>query len=85
MKIRKVRIWEKSREKQSRDRTFKKKFPREFTWSKFLSIKIEAINSGWFCVLLSETNGSKTTISIPQDQIESVEIYEVPDDVEPSK
>ena len=80
MKIRKVRIWEKGREK--RHGTEVRNVPREFNWSKTQSIKVE--DFGWLRLFISKANGERTVVSIPREQIESVEIYEVPDDVEPS-
>ena len=83
MKIRKVRIWEKDRVR--RYGTEVRNVPREFNWSKTQSIKVEATDFGWLRVFVSEADGTMTTISIPREQIESVEICEVPDDVEPSE
>ena len=83
MKIREVRIWEKDRVTRYGNEV--RNVPREFKWSKTLSIKVDATDFGWLRVFLSETNGAITTISIPQAQIESIEVCEVPDAVEPSE
>ena len=80
MKIKQVRIWEKSY--KTHEIRGGKRIPREFNWSKTQSIKVE--DFGWLRLFISKANGERTVVSIPREQIESVEIYEVPDDVEPS-
>ena len=78
MKISEVLVWEKLKLGQ------RKFTPRTFKWSQSQTIEVEALEE-WLRIIISHTDGHKDIISIPTAEILSVEITEMPDDVQPSE
>ena len=87
MKISEVKVWEKFKttvvtiEDGIEHKTV---VPRTFKWSQSQTIEVEALEE-WLRIIISHTDGHKDIISIPTAEVLSVELTEMPDDVQPSE